>query len=62
MIRQPFAWAVVLPVAFLELVVQVAFANGYGYHRDELYFRAAGRHPALGYDDQPPLTPCCSGA
>ena len=56
-IRKPFAWAVVLPVAFLELVVQVAFANGYGYHRDELYFRAAGRHPAFGYDDQPPLTP-----
>ena len=57
MIRKPFAWAVVLPVAFLELGVQLAFANGYGYHRDELYFRTAGRHPAFGYDDQPPLTP-----
>jgi hypothetical protein len=47
----------VLPVALLELVVQVSFANGYGYHRDELYFRTAARHPAFGYDDQPPLTP-----
>ena len=46
-----------LPVAACQLVVQVAFANGYGYHRDELYVRAAGRHPAFGYDDQPPLTP-----
>jgi hypothetical protein len=55
--RPRFAWRLVLPVAAAELVVQVAFANGYGYHRDELYFRAAGRNPAFGYDDQPPLTP-----
>ena len=46
-----------MPVAVAELVVQVAFANGYGYHRDELYFRTAARHPAFGYDDQGPLTP-----
>jgi hypothetical protein len=44
-------------VAVAELVVQVAFANRYGYHRDELYFRTAARHPAAGYDDQGPLTP-----
>jgi Dolichyl-phosphate-mannose-protein mannosyltransferase len=55
--RRPFAWSLVLPVAIAELAVQVAFANGYGYHRDELYFRTAARHPAFGYDDQPPLTP-----
>ena len=55
--RAPFAARLVLPVATVELLVQVAFAGGYGYHRDELYFRAAARHPAFGYDDQPPLTP-----
>jgi 4-amino-4-deoxy-L-arabinose transferase-like glycosyltransferase len=55
--RQPFAARLVLPVAALELVLQLAFANRYGYHRDELYFRTAARHPAAGYDDQGPLTP-----
>jgi 4-amino-4-deoxy-L-arabinose transferase-like glycosyltransferase len=46
-----------LPVALAELLIQIAFANRYGYHRDELYFREAARHPAAGYDDQGPLTP-----
>ncbi len=55
--RAPFAARPVLPVAAAELFLQVVFANGYGYHRDELYFRTAARHPAFGYDDQPPLTP-----
>ena len=55
--RPRFAWTYVLPVALTELVVQVAFAGRYGYHRDELYFRIAARHPAVGYDDQGPLTP-----
>ncbi len=55
--RAPFAWRWVGPVAGAELVILIATAGRYGYHRDELYFRVAGRHPAFGYDDQPPLTP-----
>ena len=30
-------------------------ASNYGYFRDELYYVAAGRHPAFGYVDFPPF-------
>jgi len=41
----------------LVAAVSTAFAHGYGYHRDELYFLAAGRHLAWSYPDQGPVTP-----
>src|SRR3954463_9438606 len=37
--------------------VLIAFASGYGYHRDELYFLVAGDHLAWAYPDQGPVTP-----
>lgn len=55
--RSPFARLPVILVATGLFAVLIAFANRYGYHRDELYFRMLGADPALGYFDTPPLTP-----
>ncbi|ASW54061.1 glycosyltransferase family 39 protein [Plantactinospora sp. KBS50] len=53
----PVAWGPLLGVAGAIGLLLLAFAGRYGYHRDELYYRVAGRHLAWGYDDQPPLVP-----
>jgi 4-amino-4-deoxy-L-arabinose transferase-like glycosyltransferase len=49
-------------IAAAVTVLLVAFAAGYGYHRDELYFLAAGRHLDWAYADQGPVTPLIARA
>jgi len=49
-------------IACATVALLLAFASGYGYHRDELYFVAAGHHLAWGYADQGPLTPLIARA
>ncbi|WP_327141664.1 glycosyltransferase family 39 protein [Nocardia sp. NBC_01327] len=44
-------------VATIFAAVLAGYSNRYGYHRDEMYFLAAGRRLDWGYPDQPPLVP-----
>ncbi|WP_219513776.1 glycosyltransferase family 39 protein [Nonomuraea ceibae] len=55
--ERPLAWRSITVIAVLLSGVLLAVSGGYGYHRDELYFRVLSQHPDWGYVDQPPLTP-----
>ena len=44
------------------LLLHLIVNKRYDTFRDELYFIVCGRHPALGYVDQPPLIPLVAGA
>lgn len=46
-----------LALALAKLGVHLATNARYGFHRDELYYLASGRHLALGYVDYPPVAP-----
>lgn len=55
-----FATRPVLSAVLAQVLLVSAFSQGYGYHRDELYFRML--RPAWGYYDEPPLTPLLARA
>ncbi len=52
------AWTVAAVAGLVHLIA----ADRYGAFRNELYFIVCGRHPSLGYVDQPPVVPLLAAA
>src|SRR5581483_217422 len=50
-------WFAAALVAAVVAIIHVMTAGGYDIFANELYFIVCGRHPAIGYVDQPPLVP-----
>src|SRR2546421_3522680 len=50
-------WGMLGLLMATKVGVTMAVADRYGWHRDELYYLASGRHLSLGYVDYPPITP-----